>query len=76
MRPDDTTTPQHDERAGRRERMLELVLLGLVVTGLGVLALPPVLESLREGSLELASVFYPVLLAAFAGLAWSRRTGR
>ena len=58
-----------------RERVLEGLLLGLVVLVCGVVGLPQVVETLRDGSVELATVFYPVLLVAFAGLAWSRRTG-
>ena len=58
-----------------RERVLEGLLLGLVVLVCGVVGLPQVVATLRDGSVELATVFYPVLLVAFAGLAWSRRTG-
>jgi hypothetical protein len=58
-----------------RERVLELVLLGLVVGVVAVLGLPSVVTSLREGNLDLAAVFYPLLLAALTGLAWSRRAG-
>ena len=58
-----------------RQRLLDMLLLGLVVLVCGVVGLPQVVDSLREGSVELATVFYPVLLVAFAGLAWSRRTG-
>ena len=66
---------QLEPKAADRERVLELVLLGLVVVGVCVIGLPQTVESIREGSLGLAAVFYPLLLAAFAGLAWSRRTG-
>jgi hypothetical protein len=59
----------------RRQRALDAALLGLVVLVCGVVGLPEVVASLREGSFELATVFYPVLLVAFAGVAWSRRTG-
>ena len=59
----------------RRERVVEGLLLGLVVLVCGVVGLPQVVGTLRDGSVELATVFYPVLLVAFAGLAWTRRTG-
>jgi hypothetical protein len=64
-------TPVRD----RRQPALDCVLLGLVVLVCGVVGVPEVVATLREGSVGLATVFYPVLLLAFAGLAWSRRTG-
>ena len=66
---------QQEQQRPDRERVLELVLLGLVVVGVCVVGLPQTVQSLRDGSFDLAAVFYPLLLAAFAGLAWSRRTG-
>ena len=58
-----------------RQRLLDALLLGLVVLVCGVVGVPEVVESLRDGSVDLATVFYPVLLVAFAGLAWTRRAG-
>ena len=61
-----TPEPQEpQEQAPDRERLLERVLLAMV-------GLPPAVAGLRDGSIELAAVFYPLLLAACAGLAWSR----
>ena len=63
-------TPEQEEelepRRADRERVLELVLLGLVVVGVCAFGLPQTVQSLRDGSLDLAAVFYPLLLAAFA----------
>ena len=73
MTPDlPPTPPDQGQDPRERERLLELVLLGLVVVGVAVLGLPPAVAGLRDGSLDLAAVFYPLLLAACAGLAWSR----
>jgi len=66
--------PQEQDPSGR-ERVLELVLLALVLALVAVAGLPPAVASLRDGSPGLAAGFYPLLLAAVAGRAWSRRTG-
>ena len=68
-----TPEPQEpQEQAPDRERLLERVLLAMVVVAVAVVGLPPAVAGLRDGSIELAAVFYPLLLAACAGLAWSR----
>ena len=64
-----------DRRTSRGERLVEGLLLALVVGVCGVVGLPQVVATLQDGSIELATVFYPVLLVAFAALAWTRRTG-
>ena len=69
------TAPDEERTASRAERVVEGVLLALVVLVCGVVGLPQVVETLRDGSIELATVFYPVLLVAFGVLAWTRRTG-
>jgi hypothetical protein len=69
-------TEREQPTSGRsRQQVLELALLGLVVAAVLVIGLPQVVDSLRAGSVDLATLFYPALAAAFAGLAWSRRTG-
>jgi hypothetical protein len=60
----------------RRERLVESALMGLIVLLAAVLGGPLLVDSLREGSIELGTVFYPVVLGAIATLAWSRRTGQ
>lgn len=59
----------------RRERLVQRALVALVVLVAAAIGLPQLVESVREGTVELATVFYPVLLVAFAVLAWTRRTG-
>ena len=66
---------QQDQQQRDRERVLELVLLGVVVVAVAVLGAPAVADAVRSGDVELATLFYPVLLAAFVGLALSRRAG-
>ena len=69
------SAPEDQRQTPRREKVVEALLLGLVVLVCGVVGLPEVVDTLQEGSIELATVFYPVLLVAFAALAWTRRTG-
>jgi hypothetical protein len=59
----------------RLERMVEATVVALVVLLAALLGLPELVESVREGSVELATVFYPVMLVAFGVLAWTRRAG-
>jgi len=60
----------------RRERLVEGALLALVLVLAAGLSLPELADIVRERSVDLGAVFYPVVLIAFAGLAWSRRSGR
>ena len=75
--PDVTPPEDRDEVPAepRYERAVEAGLVTLVVVLAACLGLPALVEGVREGTVELATVFYPVLLGAFAVLAWSRRTG-
>jgi hypothetical protein len=67
-RPDDRPD---DER--RRERVVEGALLGLLLVVALVIGAPEVLDSLRDRSVDLGAVFYPVIVVAAAALAWTRR---
>ena len=69
------TAPDEQRETTPRDRVVEGLLTALVVLVCGVIGLPQVVESLRDGTVELATVFYPVLLVAFGVLAWTRRTG-
>ena len=60
---------------GDRDRLVQGALIGLAVVLAGLLGVTSLVEALREGTVDLATVFYPVLLAALATLAWTRRTG-
>ena len=69
-------TPEDPETGTRRDHVVERALLGLTVLLAAALALPSLFTALREGSVELATVFYPVMLGAIAVLAWTRRAGQ
>ena len=69
-------TPEEPETGTRREHVVEHALIVLIVVLAGALALPSLVTALREGSIELATVFYPVMLGAIAVLAWNRRAGQ
>ena len=58
-----------------RDRLLQGALIALAVGLAGLLGVLSLVEALREGTVDLATVFYPVLLCALASLAWTRRTG-
>jgi uncharacterized membrane protein YczE len=60
--------------SARRERLVEAVVLALTVLLAGLLGVGSLVTAVREGTVELATVFYPVLLGAIATLAWTRRT--
>jgi len=60
---------------GQRDRLLQGGLIVLTVALAGLLGVTSLVEALREGTVDLATVFYPVLLGALAALAWTRRTG-
>jgi hypothetical protein len=68
------TTPSTQQPAppgrGTQSALLALVLLvGLVV------GVPELVASARNGSVDLATVSYPVILVSAGLLAWTRRTG-
>jgi hypothetical protein len=50
-------------------------LLALVVLVALVVGVPELVASARTGSVDLATVFYPVVLVSAGLLAWTRRTG-
>jgi uncharacterized membrane protein len=68
-------TPEEPGTGTRREKAVEGVIIALIVLVAGSLGLPSLVEALREGSVELATVFYPVMLVAVVALAWNRRAG-
>jgi len=65
-----TQQPPAPPGRGTQSALLALVLLvGLVV------GVPELVDSARSGSVDLATVFYPVILVSAGLLAWTRRTG-
>ena len=67
--------PQRPTPARTRSQVAEGVLIALTAVLAAVLAVPSLVAAARDGSLDLAAVFYPVLLVAIATLAWGRRSG-
>jgi hypothetical protein len=60
----------------RRQQLVEGGLIAAILVLAGVLGGPELLQSLREGSVDLGAVYYPVLVVAVATLACTRRSGR
>ncbi len=74
--PDLTPDEQGTDEAGRRARLVEGALITLILLMAGVLGAPALLDSVRNGTIDLGAVFYPVMLGAAVALAWTRRTGQ
>jgi hypothetical protein len=68
--------PETTRTARRLERLVEGSLVALVLVMAAVLGIPQLFEAVRDGDIDLAAVFYPVLLVAFGVLAWTRRDGQ
>jgi hypothetical protein len=62
------------ETGGRYERVLEGVLIAVIVVLATYLGTSDLLRTLHGGALTLAGVFYPLIVLAIGGLAWTRRT--
>ena len=68
--------PEATDAAGRRARMVEGALMALIVVLAAGVGAPELVQSVRDGSIDLGTVFYPVMLTAIAALAWTRRAGQ
>jgi hypothetical protein len=69
-------SPEEPGTGDRRARLVEAALIALIVLLAGALGATELVQSLRDGSIELATVFYPVIVVATAALAWTRWTGQ
>ena len=70
------TGPDLEDRksGGGFERVVEGVLIALIVVLATYLGTSDLLRTLSGGSLTLADIFYPLIVLAIGGLAWTRRT--
>ena len=68
-------TPEEPGTGTRLTRVVESVVIALIVLVAGAVGVPSLVAALRDGSVELATVFYPLILVAVVALAWNRRAG-
>jgi hypothetical protein len=71
----DLVPPEPDTDGSRNTaRLLEGVLIAVIVVLASYLGTSDLLRTLRDGSVSLTTVVYPLVVLATGAVAWTRRT--